>query len=370
MPQIWNIPVDSTDLLSDSRTDINDALDSLHTNFYGTADPSGLSLLTNSGGAANGMIAVNATSNKIKMMKGGAFINLGDFSAEMGHVRADGTVPMTGPLSLGNNRLISLAAPTLVSDGARLQDVQGRVAKVGDTMTGALAFDASYESYIVADNHAAPMKYVNNRVARTGDLGITGRLAYGTTPVAAGSLDILSRQEVRDLTSFNITTGHRHTGVDSRKVLGTLLDMSNTSDVALAAETILAADGAKGVTALSRSTTRLFFIDEPLLISSTLADHSSYLTVDVSAHVPVGTYAICIRCYLTYVVGGGPTTIRVRRFGSSIDNAQLSRSTAQQEFWVQLSSDYKFQWKRTIAESGGLLTFDGIYMFAYLGKLY
>jgi len=215
--QTWNIPIDSTDLLSDSRVDINDALASLQTNYAGTADPAGAVLVDN-------IIWINTTSNKLKGRKAGATFQLGDWDTEMGHIRKDGSIAFTSHQSMGNFRLENLAAPTADSHAARKQDVDARVAKTGDIMSAALTFSGMYDTYIPAAGAAAAasMSQVNAKVPLTGG-DLTGALTYN---VSVGSLlgasvrTILHRDDIEDLVTFNTTAGHRHTGVlgDARAV--------------------------------------------------------------------------------------------------------------------------------------------------------
>jgi hypothetical protein len=110
MSQIWDFPILGSDVVSDSRTNINDAFDSVRTNFIGTADPLDL---------VDGMIWVNTTDSKLRMHAGGTSYDIGDWGVtNLGHIRADGTVAMTGNLDMGTNLISNLAAPTITTHGA------------------------------------------------------------------------------------------------------------------------------------------------------------------------------------------------------------------------------------------------------------
>ena len=212
MSQNWNLPIDATDVLSDSRTDINDGIDTLKTNLLGTANPAGALLV-------DGIIWVNTTDNKLRGRIAGANVDLGDWALEMGHVRKDGTVTMTGALSMGSNKVTNLSAPTASSDAARKSDVDARLAKAGDTLDSAALLSYSGSITLTDGLNLAHKTYVDSKIAKSGDTGITGRLAYSSALAASSSVrDHLDRDEIEKLVTFSSTVGHNHNGSNSRKV--------------------------------------------------------------------------------------------------------------------------------------------------------
>src|SRR5512139_2452427 len=153
MAQTFPIPIDSTDLLSESRTDLNYALDALKTTFIGATDP-------DSGVFADGLIWVNTTDAKMRARKGGATIDIGDWDAEMGHLRKDGTVALTGNLSAGTHKITNLAAPTAgSSDAARIVDVEAKLNSAGGTVTGALTY--SGDNFVQGTRDLADKQYAD-----------------------------------------------------------------------------------------------------------------------------------------------------------------------------------------------------------------
>lgn len=69
-----------------------------------------------------------------------------------GYIKADGSRAFTGNQSMGSNKLTNLAAPTSGSDAARKSDVDLKVNKAGDTMTGTLSIANSAPILILKDS--------------------------------------------------------------------------------------------------------------------------------------------------------------------------------------------------------------------------
>lgn len=122
MSQVWSLPILGTDLLSDSYSEINDAFDSLRSHWIGSADPS-------SPAPVEGQISINTTSGKVKGKRLADTVNLGDWAAEMGHVRQDGTTPLTANWNVGSFKLTSLAAPTADQDAATKKYVDDSISQ-------------------------------------------------------------------------------------------------------------------------------------------------------------------------------------------------------------------------------------------------
>lgn len=114
------------------------------------------------------------------------------------YLRLDGVYPMTGPLSLGNNKITNVSAPSATTDGTNKQyvDTQDnlRVSKAGDTMSGTLTFTAGTVTGIsspVNNSDATTKLYVDNQIATrvnkagdtiTGPLVLSGSSTYITIP--------------------------------------------------------------------------------------------------------------------------------------------------------------------------------------------
>jgi hypothetical protein len=228
MSQTWNIPIPGTEVLSVSRTTLNNAFEALKTNWSGAADPTG----GIGGGLQDGMITINTTSNKIKTRKTSAFINLGDYAAEMGHLRTDGTTSMTGNLNLNSFKITNLAAPVAGSnDSARQVDVETRLSRAGDTLNSGVAL-AYQGSITFADGTLINKSYADtNFVLKTNGL-FTGRAAYSVAPPAYNPtgdlLILLSRDEIAKFTSFSLSQGHDHDGNNSKKVAALNLDVTGS----------------------------------------------------------------------------------------------------------------------------------------------
>lgn len=216
MSQTWVIPIDATDTFSTSRTDLNNALDALYTNWIGTADPI-------SGTPADGAIWVRSDTNKVRARKGGATIELGDWAAQLGHLRSDGTIALTGAMSCGSNKLTNLANGTVSTDAIAFGQVSGvYLPLAGGTMNSGVVVSYNTPPALSANN-LTHKTYCDAKLLKAGDVA-TGRLAYSGVGASGGTADILSRAENQDLITFNTSTGHRHTGTDARKVRALDLD--------------------------------------------------------------------------------------------------------------------------------------------------
>lgn len=204
MSQVWNLPIDATDTLSASRTDLNDAFDALRTTFLGGSDP---------GSLVDGQIWVNTTTGKLRGRASAASFDIGDWGvSNLGHVRKDGTIPLTANWDVGAFKITNLGTPTAGGDAATKTYADLKVAKAGDTMTGLLTLSGDPTSAL----HAATKQYADLKVAKAGDT-MTGRLTYSSPP-ASGANDMLSKTEIQDLATFNISTGHNHDGTNSRLI--------------------------------------------------------------------------------------------------------------------------------------------------------
>jgi len=132
MSQVFSPPIVVGTTLSDSLTPINDAFDALQTNFIGSSDPTSI--------LEDGMIWPNTTvTAKLKGRASGVTFEIGDWGvSNLGHLRKDGTIPLTADWNVGAFRITNLATPTGSSDAATKATVDLRVLKVGDTITGTL----------------------------------------------------------------------------------------------------------------------------------------------------------------------------------------------------------------------------------------
>lgn len=232
MSQSWTMPIAGTDTFSASRTDINNDMDALYTNFIGTADP---------GTLAEGNIWINTTSNTIKGRKAGpSTITLGDWADNLGHLRKDGTIALTGAMSCGSQKLTSLANGTVSGDAVNFGQLSGYLPLAGGAMNSAAVISYTSPPALSANN-LTHKTYCDGKLLKTGDTA-TGRLLYSGVGASTFSGDILSKLEVQDLITFNTTVGHRHTGSDSRKILATNLDAAGAASTAVARS-----DGGGGV---------------------------------------------------------------------------------------------------------------------------
>jgi hypothetical protein len=220
MSQVWNIAIPSNELLSTSRTTINDAFQTLQTHWIGSSNPSTL---------VDGMIWVNTTNGKLKARAGGVTYDIGNWAqAYLGLLPIDGSIAMTANLNMGSHKITGVTAgSTGTTEAANAQQIDSRLSRAGDTLDASAALHYSSGSPPTLDAYALTNKeYCDLKVLKSGDTGISGRLAYSVSPAftadwtrGSGEIpNILRRDEIENLTSFNTSVGHSHDGNNSRKI--------------------------------------------------------------------------------------------------------------------------------------------------------
>jgi len=172
MSQVWNIPIPSSEILSTSRTNLNDALQSLQSNFLGTADPTG-------GALVEGLIFINTTAAKLRGRTSSATFDVGDWGvSNLGHLRKDGTIALTANWNIGGFLIQNLGAPAVGTDAARKTEVDAKLAKAGDTLnSGALLSYASPAPSLTAAENLTHKGYCDLKALKAGDT-FTGRMNF------------------------------------------------------------------------------------------------------------------------------------------------------------------------------------------------
>jgi len=223
MSQTWTTEIPAAETLSTSRTTINDNFDALRSCFIGPADP---------GGAISGQIWINTTDNKVYMRGISSNIEIGTYNAEnLGHLSTAGG-DMLGTIDMKGNRIIDLP-DTPSGDNEAVSkfyaDLMVRKDGVGATLTGDIISRFTTDAAPPSLRVLAHKGYVDTKLTAAGG-SMTGLLALdrpsvdgGNEPETAGT-HALGRNEISAFVHFNLGTGHRHDGVDSRKVLATNMD--------------------------------------------------------------------------------------------------------------------------------------------------
>ena len=220
MAQTWALPFADTTLLSNTDEIINDGFKTLRTTYIGTADPTVPVV-------EDGQIWINTTANKVRAHKGSTTIDLGDWAAELGHLRSDGTIDLTGDQSAGGFKLTNLAAPVATTDAVRLSELTNKLDISGSPGTMNAGALLSYQGApVLTALNLTHKSYVDTKLALAGGT-MTGDLSLpvNNTPPADAAL----RKDFIENMGFSTTIGHRHGGTNSRKVLGTSLDSAATA---------------------------------------------------------------------------------------------------------------------------------------------
>ena len=120
MSQTWNLPMATTDLLSDSRTVLNDGLASLKSSFSGSTAP---------GSPVAGQWHYDTDDNKVYLYDGATWnLVIGDAgSAGGGMIHSAGTYPFSGDQSMGGNLLTNLGSGSATTDALQKAQIDGRL---------------------------------------------------------------------------------------------------------------------------------------------------------------------------------------------------------------------------------------------------
>lgn len=117
MSRTFSLPLDGdVDTLSVSDTKLNDTVDALKTTHVGSGDLSS---------PIEGQIWVDSGSNLLRARRSADTVTLGKWEPQLGHVAADGTIPLTTTWDVGAQRLTNLAAPSATTDATRKSYVDG-----------------------------------------------------------------------------------------------------------------------------------------------------------------------------------------------------------------------------------------------------
>lgn len=258
------------DLLSDSRGYLNNSDEALRTLFSGATAPTSPVAYQLWVDTANGYLKQRNAANN-------AWVVIGILGSDyFGCLpRSGGT--MTGAIDAGGFALSNLGLGTGLA-AARVQEVDLKAPLAGPVFTG----DAKV-SQDPAGNDSIPRRsWTEGRYLKLAGGTMTGAIVLSGD--ASAVLHPVSLQQLKTFVLFNTTTGHRHSGTDARKVLG-----SNLDSAATAAGKTMVADGSGGTSWASLVT----MIEEVSLGSF---NHPVVAQdVDLSASVPAG----CVAALLT-----------------------------------------------------------------------
>jgi len=290
-----------TDLLSPSRGYINGSFAALLSDFAGTAAP------TN---PAAYMIWLDTTAGLVKRRNAAndAWITIGIVGDEYGGMlpRSGGT--MSGPINMGGQILSNLGLGTGLA-AARVQEVDAKAPLAAPTLTG----DAKV-SQDPAGNDSIPRRsWTEGRYVKLAGGTMTGPLVL--SGIASAALHPVGFQQVKDLVTFNFTTGHRHDGADARKVKGTSIDSESAGSKA-----VLLASGS-GVSSWSDIPSNYCAMREDEYLLVTRTNPIAWTTYDLTGLVHASTVAAVLK---VEVSGGGgyDAMLSLRPYGTTPANPQ------------------------------------------------
>jgi len=198
-----------TDTLGDSRGYLNDSDEALQTCFSGASEPPAPirrpymfwadttnGILFQRNGANDAWIAKSVLADAW----GGALM------------KSVASQSMTQPFSMGGNAIEGLGTGSGTS-AARKDLVDTKAPLAAPALTG----DATVNQDPAGANSLTRKSWTEATFLAKAGGTATGRIGT-SSGAAAGATDFLKRDEIRNLTTFDTTSGHNHDGTNSRKV--------------------------------------------------------------------------------------------------------------------------------------------------------
>jgi hypothetical protein len=245
---------------------------------------------------------------------------------------------MAGAINMNSFGITGLPLGTGTA-AARQQELDLKAPLAAPAFTG----DAQVNQDPNGNNSLTRRSWTEGRYLKLSGGTMTAPLFLNANAALSGEdLRAVPLQQLRDFVNFNVSTGHRHTGSDGRKIRGIDID----SGAASAGQFLGAAgSGASAYSTFLQAPMR--FLETPIQLFSG-SPPTSYSSVDVSANTDTDTYAAMLRVYSDIVDSG---TFRFRKNGSAVDSAVLDWGplTGQNVFplTVELSAARVFQWRAT-----------------------
>jgi hypothetical protein len=311
-----------TDLLSDSREYLNDNFDAIRSRFVGATEPSVKQAYD---------IWLDTTSGyeKERNAANDAWIVVGLIgSAYRGVLPLSGGT-MAGAIAMGGYGITGLPLGTGTA-AARQQEVDLKATIAAPALTG----DATVNQDPAGNNSLTRRSWTEARYLKLTGGTMTGAIVL--SGVATADLHPAGFKQVKDLVTFNTTTGHRHDGSDARKVRYADLD---------------------GVTTFSR----LVLPDnQQLMVSRTSS--IAWTTLDISSYgVPAAAHAAMVKLVGTGVSSNG--IIELRKTGTAPSDPQAWTSCIGESSLVTFVDCVGQQFDYKMTTSGATLK---IYLLGYM----
>lgn len=257
-------PLLGADLLSDSRSYLNESDDSLRTLFAGSSAPTSPVAYQLWADTTNGQLKQRNSAND-------AWVVIGILGASMlGALPLSGGT-MTGAIDAGGYAMTNLGLGTGLA-AARQQEVDLKA----PTTSPAFLTDATLNVDPPTTNSLTRRSYTEGRYLKLAGGTMTGPLVLSAD--GSANLNPVSIQQLKTYVLFNTTTGHRHTGTDARRIQATDLDSGATGEGRVPISTGLG------------STTWASLVTMIEEVSLGSFNHPAVeQDVDLSAYVPTGT---------------------------------------------------------------------------------
>lgn len=266
-----------TDTFSDSRGYLNSLADALRTDFAGPTEPASPVAYQTWADTTTGYVRERNAAND-------AWIAVRRIGVDFGGALPLAGGTMEGPIAMGGHSITGLGlGATGSTAAARVQELDAKAPIAAPLFTG----NARSTNDPTTAQSLVTMGWADAAYVRAAGGTMTGPLVLPGN--AAADLQAVPRQQLRDYVGFNLTTGHNHDGVNSKKLLGLNSDGAHGTK-------FLRSDGTNGT---SWSTARrMLLIAQNQLMDSTAA--FAWTTINLSGLIAgqvsdLGIYAIYLR---------------------------------------------------------------------------
>ncbi len=215
MPQTLR-PLQPTDLFADSWDFLNDSDESLQTQFSGPSSPASPKAYQLWADTAAGQLKMRNGNNDgwlIVGLLGSIYLGLLPLSGGL----------LSGDLDMGGKKVLNLALGTGTA-AARQQELDLKAPIAAPAFTG----DAQVNQDPATVNSIVRRSWADGRFLALQGGSMLGSLVLQND--AAAALEAVTLQQLKAFVQFNVGSGHRHDGVDARKVRGTDIDSGAAAD--------------------------------------------------------------------------------------------------------------------------------------------
>lgn len=199
-----------SDTFGASRTFLNDTHDALLAKNNGPTEPGYKREYCWWADTTSGLLKLRNAANTAWINCGTlADVNLGLVSLSLAGQA------FTVDVGMGGKKITNLGLPSGATDAARKQELDLKAALAAPSFTGQVSLDSDP----TAGTSAIRKSWSDAEYVAIAGATMTGDLVLPTGTKAAG--EAMRRDDIEPMTTFNVSTGHAHTGSDSKKVAAT-----------------------------------------------------------------------------------------------------------------------------------------------------